>query len=55
MYGRQKNSYKSLVIGRINTKLTIYYKRILTGFEDIYASGCRSREFQLNVLSKLSK
>ena len=49
MYGRQKNSYGSLVSGRVNTKLTIYYKCILTGFEDIWASGCRSREFQLNV------
>ena len=38
-----------LVSGRVNTKLTIYYKCILTEFE---ASGCRSREFHLNVLSK---
>ena len=30
MYGRQKNSYGSLVSGRVNTKLTIYYKCILT-------------------------
>ena len=36
----------------INTKLPIYYKCILTEFEDISASGCSSREFQLNVLSK---
>ena len=51
MYGRQKNSYGSLVSGRINTKITIY-KCIPTEFEDICASGFRSREFQLNVLSK---
>ena len=49
MYGRQKNLYGSLVSGRVNTKLTIYYKCILTEFEDICASGFRSREFQLNV------
>ena len=30
MYGRQKNSYGSLVSGRVNTKLTIYYKCIQT-------------------------
>ena len=52
MYGRKKNSYGSLVSRRVNTKLTIYYKRILTEFEDICASVFRSREFQLNVLSK---
>ena len=54
MYGRQKNSYGSLVSRRVNTKLTIhvYYKCILTEFEDICASVFRSREFQLNVLSK---
>ena len=52
MYGRQKNSYGSLVNGRVNTKLTIYYKCILTEFEGVCASGCRSREFHLNVLSK---
>ena len=45
MYGRQKNSYGSLVSGRVNTKLTIYHKCILTEFEDICASGFRSREF----------
>ncbi len=45
MYGGQKNSYASLVSGRVNTKLTVYYKCILTAFEDICASGCRSREF----------
>ena len=39
MYGRQKNSYGSLVSGRVNTKLTIYYKCILTEFEAICASG----------------
>ena len=55
MYGRQKNSYGSLVSGRVNTKLTLYYKCILKEFEDICASVFRSREFQLNVLSKLSK
>ena len=38
--------------GKVNTKLTINYKCILTEFEDICASGFRSREFQLNVLSK---
>ena len=52
MYGRQKNFYGSLVSGRVNTKLTIYNKCILTEFEDICASVFRSREFQLNVLSK---
>ena len=30
MYGRQKNSYGSDVSRRVNTKLTIYYKCILT-------------------------
>ena len=39
----------------INTKLTIYYECILTKVEDTYASGCRSREFELNVLSKKVK
>ena len=39
----------------INTKLTIYYECILTEFEDTCASGCRSREFELNVLSKQVK
>ena len=52
MYGRQKNSYGSLASGRVNTKLSIYYKCILTEFEDICASGFRSREFQLNALCK---
>ena len=52
MYGRQINSHGSLVSGRVNTKLTIYYKCILTEFEDICTSGFRSREFQLNMLSK---
>ena len=52
MYGRQKNSYGSLVSGRVNTKLTIYYKCILTEFEGVCASGCCPREFHLNVLSK---
>ena len=36
----------------INTKLIIYYKCILGEFKDIRASGCRSREFLLNVMSK---
>ena len=53
MYGRQKNSYGSLVSGRVNTKLTIYHNCILTEFEDICTSGFRSREiFQLNALCK---
>ena len=52
MYGRQINSHGSLVSGRVNTKLTIYYKCILTEAEDICASEFRSRGFQLNVLSK---
>ena len=53
MYGRKKNSYRSLVSGRVNTKLTIYHKCILTEFEDICTSGFRSREiFQLNALCK---
>ena len=53
MYGRQKHSYGSLVSGRVNTKLTIYHKCILTEFEDTCASGFRSREiFQLNALCK---
>ena len=52
MYGRQKNSYGSLVSGRVNTKLTIYYKCILTEFEDICASGFRSVEFQQGQLEK---
>ena len=53
MYGRQKNSYGSLVSGRVNTKLTIYHKCILTEFEDICTSGFRSREIvQLNDLCK---
>ena len=34
------------------TKLTIYHKCMLTEFEDICASGFRSREFQLNALCK---
>ena len=53
MYGRQKNSYGSLVSGRVNTKLAIYHNCILTEFEDICTSGFRSREiFQLNALCK---
>ena len=39
----------------INTKLTIYYKCILIEFEDICASGCRSREFQLNEQENFMK
>ena len=45
-------SYGSLVSGRVNTKLTIYHKCILTEFEDICASGFRSRDLQLNALCK---
>ena len=30
MYGRQKNSYGSLVSGRVNTKLTIYWQNLKT-------------------------
>ena len=55
MYGRQKNSYGSLVSGRVNTKRTIhvYHNCILTEFEDICTSGFCSREiFQLNALYK---
>ena len=44
MHGRQKNSYGSLESGRLNRKLTIYYKCILTEFEDICASVFRSRD-----------
>ena len=34
MYGRQENSYCNLGSKRVNTKRAIYYKRILTEFED---------------------
>ena len=34
MYGRQKNLYCNLRSKRVNTKRAIYYKRILTEFED---------------------
>ena len=42
-------AYSRAALIRVNT---VYYKCILTEFEDIRASGRRSREFQLNVMSK---
>ena len=53
MYSRQKNSYGSLESGRVNTKITIYYKSILTEFEDICGSVFRSREFQQKCVEQV--
>ena len=56
MYGKQKNSYGNLVSelkGQLKSAQSLLY--IIYAywqFEDICASGCRSREFRLNELSK---
>ena len=55
MYGRQKNSYGSLVSGRVNTKLTIYYKCILTEFEDIRSVLLDSVLVNFNWMCRASK
>ena len=49
MYGRQRTRVEILwvkALTNINWKLTVYYEYILTEFEDICPSGCRSCEVE---------